>query len=79
MHLDLELRRQSTSGSKVWLRRYLLRERINTALWVYSHIGSVGDFVKRWWQEVKENKMGVCNIVAYGLFVKKLFRLAKNK
>ena len=78
----------SSSNIKLWFderynnskqRRHLLRERMNTALGVYSHIGSVGDFVKRWWQEVKENKMGVCNIVAYGLFVKKLFRLAKNK
>lgn len=78
----------SSSNIKLWFderynhshqRRHLLRERMNTALWVYSHIGSVGDFVKRWWQEVKEDKMGVCNIIAYGLFVKKLFRLAKNK
>ncbi len=78
----------SLSNIKLWFderynnskqRRHLLRERMNTALWVYSHIGSVGDFVKRWWQEVKEYKIGVCNIVAYGLFVKKLFRLAKNK
>ena len=78
----------SSSNIKLWFderynhshqRRHLLRERMNTALWVYSHIGSVGDFLKRWWQEVKEDKMGVCNIIAYGLFVKKLFRLAKNK
>lgn len=78
----------SSSNIKLWFderynhshqRRHLLRERMNTALWVYSHIGSVGDFVKRWWQEVKEDKMRVCNIIAYGLFVKKLFRLAKNK
>lgn len=78
----------SSSNIKLWFderynnskqRRHLLRERMNTALWVYSHIGSVGDFVKRWWSEIKEDKMGVCNIIAYGLFVKKLFRLAKNK
>lgn len=78
----------SSSNIKLWFderynhshqRRHLLCERMNTALWVYSHIGSVGDFVKRWWQEVKEDKMGVCNIIAYGLFVKKLFRLAKNR
>lgn len=78
----------SSSNIKLWFdkrynnskqRRHLMRARMNTALWVYSHIGSVGDFVKRWWQEVKEDKMGVCNIIAYGLFVKKLFRLAKNK
>ncbi|MBR2326137.1 MAG: glycosyltransferase [Alistipes sp.] len=77
----------SSSNIKLWFderynnskqRRYLLRERINTALWVYSHIGSVGDFVKRWWQEIKENKRGVCNIFAYGLFIKKLFRICKK-
>ena len=76
----------SSSNIKLWFderynnskqRRYLLRERMNTALWVYSHIGSVGDFVKRWWSEIKEDKMGVCNIIAYGLFVKKLFRKTK--
>mgnify|MGYP003311143600 CR=1 FL=1 len=77
----------SSSNIKLWFdkrynnskqRHHLLRERMNTALWVYSHIGSVGDFVKRWWQEVKENKMGVCNIVAYGLFVKKIMRILKK-
>lgn len=77
----------SSSNIKLWFderynnscqRRHLLRERMNTALWVYSHIGSVGDFVKRWWQEVKANKTGICNIVAYGLFVKKLFRMLKK-
>ena len=76
----------SSSNIKLWFderynnskqRRHLLRERMNTALWVYSHIGSVGDFVKRWWSEIKEDKMGVCNIIAYGLFVKKLFRKTK--
>jgi len=77
----------SSSNIKLWFDerynnskqcRHLLRERMNTALWVYSHIGSVGDFVKRWRQEVKENKMGVCNIVAYGLFVKKIMRMLKK-
>lgn len=77
----------SSSNIKLWFderynnskqRRHLMRARMNTALWVYSHIGSVGDFVKRWRQEVKENKMGVCNIVAYGLFVKKIMRMLKK-
>lgn len=77
----------SSSNIKLWFdeqynssrqHRHLLRERMNTALWVHSHIGSVGDFVKRWHTEIKENKMGVCNIVAYGLFVKKMFRMLKN-
>ncbi len=77
----------SSSNIKLWFderynnskqRRYLLRERMNTALWVYSHIGSVGNFVKRWLEEIKENKRGVCNIFAYGLFIKKLFRICKK-
>jgi glycosyltransferase involved in cell wall biosynthesis len=76
----------SSSNIKLWFdecyngsyqRRYLLRERMNTALWVHSHIGTMGEFVKRWWSEVKECKLQVCNIVAYGLFAKKLWR--KNK
>ncbi len=76
----------SSSNIKLWFdarhnasrqRRHLLRERMNTALWVYSHIGSVSEFVKRWWREVKECKLQVFNIVAYGLFAKKLWR--KNK
>jgi glycosyltransferase involved in cell wall biosynthesis len=77
----------SSSIIKLWFdrrynssrqRRHLLHERMNTALWVHSHIGSVGDFVRRWWIEVKENKIEVCNIVAYGLFVKKIMRMLKK-
>ena len=77
----------SSSNIKLWFdrrynssrqRRHLLHERMNTALWVHSHIGSVGDFVRRWWIEVKENKIEVCNIVAYGLFVKKIMRMLKK-
>ncbi|MBQ5647901.1 MAG: glycosyltransferase [Alistipes sp.] len=73
----------SSSNIKLWFdecynhsrqRGYLLRERMNTALWVYSHIGSVGDFIKRWWQEVKALPSQIFNIKPYGLFVKKLFR-----
>ena len=78
----------SSSNIKLWFderynssrqRRHLLRERANTALWVYSHIGSVGDFVKRWWGEIKALPSQIFNIKPYGLFVKKLlFRLWKN-
>ena len=76
----------SSSNIKLWFderynnskqRHHLLRERMNTALWVYSHIGSVGDFVKRWWQEVKALPSHIFNIKPYGLFVKKLFRKTK--
>ena len=77
----------SSSNIKLWFderynrsrqRRHLLRERANTALWVYSHIGSAGDFLKRWWDEVKECKLQVFNIKPYGLFVKKLWRMRKT-
>jgi hypothetical protein len=52
---------------------------MNTALWVYSHIGSVGNFAKRWWQEVKALPSQIFNIKAYGLFAKKLLiRIWKN-
>lgn len=79
----------SSSNIKLWFderynssrqRRYLLRERMNTALWVLSHVGSVGEFVKRWRREIKADKMVVCNIFAYGLFVKKiLFRIWRKR
>ena len=73
----------SSSNIKVWFdehyngskqRRHLLRERMNTALWVYSHIGSVGTFIKRWWEEVKALPSQIFNIKPYGLFAKKIFR-----
>ena len=73
----------SSSNIKLWFdkcyngtrqRRHLLRERMNTALWVYSHIGSVGNFVKRWWQEAKALPSQIFNIKPYGLFAKKIFR-----
>ena len=76
----------SSSNIKLWFderynaskqRRYILRERANTALWVFSHIGSVCEFVKRWWSEVKACPIGVLSLVPYVLFLKKLFRKVK--
>ena len=73
----------SSSNIKLWFdgryngarqHRYLLRERMNTALWVYSHIGSTTTFVKRWWSEVKALPSQIFNIKPYGLFAKKIFR-----
>lgn len=77
----------SSSNIKLWFderynhsrqRRDLLRERMNTALWVYSHIGSIGDYVRRWWQEVKVCSMQIFNVKPYGLFVKKIMRMLKK-
>ena len=79
----------SSSNIKLWFdehynssrqRRYLLRERANTALWVLSHIGSVSEFINRWKREIKADKLQVCNISAYGLFAKKLlFRMWQKR
>lgn len=78
----------SSSNIKLWFDerynasrqcKHLLRERMITALWVYSYIGSVGNFVKRWWQEVKALPSQIFNIKPYGLLAKKLlFRIWKN-
>ena len=76
----------SSSNIKLWFdehynskqqRKHLLRERMNTALWVYSHIGSVNTFIKRWCEEIKARLMQIFNPVPYGLLLKKLFRKAQ--
>ena len=73
----------SSSNIKLWFdvrynhclqRRHLLCERMNTALWVYSHIGTVGNFLRRWCSEVKAMPSQIFNIKPYGLFVKKMLR-----
>ena len=73
----------SSSNIKLWFdecyngsrqRGHLLYERMNTALWVYSHIGSMGDFIKRWWGEIKARPLHILSPVPYVLFVKKLLR-----
>ena len=76
----------SSSNIKLWFderyngkrqRKHLLRERMNTALWVYSHIGSVSTFIKRWCEEIKARPMQIFSPVSYGLLLKKLFRKAQ--
>ena len=76
----------SSSNIKLWFderyngsrqRVHLLQERASTALWVYSHIGSTGDFTKRWRSEIKARPMLILSPVPYVLFTKKLFRKAK--
>lgn len=44
----------------------------NTALWVLSYNGSVGEYIRRWWHDVKEHRSLIKNIASYGLFVKKV-------
>lgn len=45
----------------------------NTALWVLSYNGSVGEYIARWRQDVKAYRPLVKNIASYGLFAKKIF------
>ena len=76
----------SSSNIKLWFderyngcrqRNHLLSERMRTALWVYSHIGSVGDYIRRWWSEIEARPMHLFSLVPYVLFIKKQFRKAK--
>lgn len=71
----------SSSNIKLWFdsryngkrgRRRLLRERLETALWAYSHIGTVANFVRRWWREIEEQPLQIFNPKPYGLLLKKV-------
>ncbi len=54
------------------LRGWLLRSKQNTALWVLSYNGSVGEYLARWWRDVRCAPRLLFNIAAYGLFAKKV-------
>lgn len=54
------------------MRYKLLRKRQNTALWVLSYCGGVGEYLGRWLSDVKAEPRLLLNIAAYGLFVKKV-------
>lgn len=55
------------------LRDELLLSKHNTALWVLSYNGSVGEYVRRWHSDIKQHRPLIKNIASYGLFVKKVF------
>ena len=54
------------------LRHELLTAKHNTALWVLSYNGGVGEYLRRWQRDVKEHRPLIKNIASYGLFVKKI-------
>ena len=54
------------------MRHELLTTKHNTALWVLSYNGSVGEYVRRWRRDVKEYGELKKNIASYGLFAKKV-------
>ena len=55
-----------------YLRHFLARRRQNRALWLLSYHGSVGKFIKMWWQTCAEHPRLLFNIASYGLLAKKL-------
>lgn len=55
------------------LRHELLTAKHNTALWVLSYNGGVGEYMRRWRRDVKEYRTLIKNIASYGLFAKKIF------
>lgn len=55
------------------LRHELLTAKHNTALWVLSYNGGVGEYMRRWRRDVKEYRPLIKNIASYGLFAKKIF------
>ena len=55
------------------LQKFLARRRQNRALWLLSYHGSVGKYLKLWWQTCREHPHLIYNIAPYGLFMKKIF------
>lgn len=58
--------------NKCRLRHELQRSKQNTALWVLSYNGGIGEYVARWWHDIKQSPALLLNIAAYGLFAKKI-------
>ena len=54
------------------LRHELLLAKHNTALWVLSYNGSVAEYIRRWWRDIREHRPLLKNKFSYGLFVKKI-------
>lgn len=53
-------------------RRGLLRKRSSDALWVLSYHGGVGEYLARWWRDVRRTPWLLLCPEGYGLLVKKL-------
>lgn len=54
------------------LRHELLVAKQNTALWILSFNGSAGEYLSRWWSDIRSEKQLIRNIASYGLFIKKI-------
>lgn len=58
---------------------HIERQRMNVALWVLSIDGSVGEYLRRWWQEVTHSPRQLLNAAGYGLLLKRLIGLQRKK
>jgi hypothetical protein len=47
---------------------------MEVALWVLSYNGSFGEYISRWWSDVKRTPRLLINLAGYGLAVKKVWR-----
>ena len=54
------------------MRHELLTTKHNTALWVLSYNGGIGEYIKRWHRDVKAYSALRKNKASYGLFAKKV-------
>ena len=54
------------------MRHELLTTKHNTALWVLSYNGGIGEYLRRWHRDAKEYKQLRKNLASYGLFAKKV-------
>ena len=48
----------------------LLKRRMEVALWVLSREGSVGEYLSRWWHDVRRTPRLIFSLAGYGLIVK---------
>lgn len=55
-------------------RYRLLCRRSDVALWVLSYHGPVGEYLARWWRDVRRTPLLVFDAAGYGLLVKKWLR-----
>lgn len=58
---------------------HLKRQRMNTALWVLSIYGTIGEYCARWWQELRQSPRQILNVAGYGLLGKRLLGLQRKK
>ena len=54
------------------LRAELNHKKHNTAMWVLSYNGSIGEYISRWMSDIRTDRALIRNKAAYGLLLKKV-------